>query len=85
MSTIDCDFSPTEIENRSPETATQMLSKMMKIMKEDKKDNEVRFVRMQESIDKMMENFATKFKGSSKDEISSIKTFSNPDKDREKR
>ena len=30
-----------------------------------------------------MENFVTKFKGSSKDEHSSIKTSSNPDKDNE--
>ena len=39
MSTIDSDFSPSEIENPSPETVTQMLSKMMKFMKENKKDN----------------------------------------------
>ena len=64
MSTIDSDFSPTEIENPSPETVTQMLSKIMKIMKEDKRDNEVRFVRMQEGIKKRMENFVHKFKGS---------------------
>ena len=83
MSTIHSDFSPTEIENPSPETVTQMLSKMMKIMMEDKKENEVRFVKMQESIDKRMENFVTKFKGSSKDDDSSHKTSSYPDTDEE--
>ena len=83
MSTIDSDFSPMEIENPSPETVIQMLSKMMKIMKEDKKENEVRFVKMQESIDKRMENFVTKFKGSSKDDDSSHKTSSYPDTDEE--
>ena len=57
MSTIDNDFSPTEIEKPSPDTVIRMLSYMMKIMKEDKKDNEVPFVKMQESIDKRMEKF----------------------------
>ena len=54
MSTIDSDFSTVEIENMSPDTVTRLLSNMMKIMKQDKKDNEVRFVKIQESIDKRM-------------------------------
>ena len=56
---------------------------MMKIKKEDKKENEVRFVKIQESIDKRMENFVTKFKGSSKGDDSSNKTSSSPETDEE--
>ena len=81
MSTTDSDFSPSEIENPTPESITSMLTEMMKIMKEDKKGNEERFAQMQDSIDKRMENFVTKFKGSQNDENSSVKTFSNPTKD----
>ena len=80
MSTTDSDFSPSEIENPTPASITSMLTKMMKIMKEDKKSNEERFDQMQDSIDKRMENFVTKFKGSQKDENSSLKTSSNPNK-----
>ena len=83
MSTTDSDFSPTEMENPTPETITTLLTKMMKIMKEDKKSNEERFAQMQNGIDKRMENFVMKFKGSQKDEHSSVKTSSHPTKDKE--
>ena len=36
---------------------------------------------MQDSIDKRMKSFVTKFKGSQNDENSSVKTSSNPTKD----
>ena len=81
MSTTDSDFFPSEIENLTPESVTSMLTKMIKIIKEDKKGNEERFAQIQDSIDKRMENFVNKFKGSQKDESSSVKTSSNPTKD----
>ena len=51
-------------------------------MKGDKKDNEERFIQMQESIDKRMENFILKVKGSHKDENCSIKTSSKSSKEK---
>ena len=81
MSTTDSDFSPSQIENPTPESVTIMLTKMMKLIKEDMKGNEERFAQMQDSIDKRMENFVNEFKDSQKDENSSVKTSSNPTKD----
>ena len=54
MSTTDSDFSPSEVEKPTPESVTSMLTKMMKLIKEDKKGNEERFAQMQDSIDKRM-------------------------------
>ena len=62
MSTVDFDFSPTEIENSTREIITLMLLKMMKIMEKDRKGTEDRFVHIQESIDKRMEKFISKLK-----------------------